>query len=804
MTDLRFAFRSLRRSPAFTLVAVLSLALGAGANTAIFSLVDSVMLKMLPVERPAELSFLQTRPIQAGGIRISMNLSNAAVSRMQHASPGSAIAYSYVENKVAAAVNGQSQPASAHFVSANYFSMLGVPAILGRTLGPDDDRPDARVAVLDFAYWRRRFGADRSIAGREMVIDGVPVTIVGVAAREFYGLSADAPAELMLPYATVAQIEGGHPSGDLPKPEHDAGTVVARHANAARLSEILRQTELEKAGDHPSADRLQTISKTGIDLIPASQGINRIRDQFSDPLKALMAVVGMVMLIACANIANLLTAKSAGRRREIAIRMSLGATRAILVRQLLTESLLLSAAGGALGILFAVWARDAIVSIAGVAVAPDWNVRIFAFTAGISILNAFLFGMAPAIRATRTDFVTPVKSGARRFGRVLVAAQIALSLALLIGAALFLSTFRNLNRVDLGYARDHTLLALIDPGAAGYKGSGVAQMYRQALERAAALPGVRSVSLMSDRLMTGRIRMSTVAVPGYTPQDREDPNNLWIIQNFVGPGFLSTAGMRRIAGRDFTERDDDRAAPVAIVNQSFADHFFSGSNPVGRTLSWGPGQKPVEVVGLVANIKYFGVRENAQDVAFAPLLQQADPPDQATLVIRSGADPVLLAPALRASLDDLKLPPSDITTMDAQVEHSLSQPHLLAILSTFFGILAVVLASIGLYGVLTYNVARRTGEIGIRMALGAQRGSILCMILSETGVVVVSGIAGGLAVAFAAARLLKSLLFGITPYDATSIGAAVVILACGALAAGLLPAHRASKVDPMEALRHVG
>jgi macrolide transport system ATP-binding/permease protein len=733
-----------------------------------------------------------------------MNLSNAAVRRMQQAAPDSAIAYSYVENKVSASVNGQSQPASAHFVSTNYFSMLGVPAILGRTLGPNDDRPDARVAVLDFAYWRRRFGGDRSIAGRAMVINGVPVTIVGVAAREFYGLSADAPAELMLPYATVAQIEAGHPSGDSPKPDHDAGTVVARHANAVQLSEILRQTEVEKAGGHPSADRLQTISKTAIDLIPASQGINRVRDQFSDPLKALMAVVGMVMLIACANIANLLTAKSAGRRREIAIRMSLGATRAILIRQLLTESLLLSMAGGALGIVFAVWARDAIVSIAGVTMAPDWNVRIFAFTAGISILNAFLFGMAPAIRATRTDFVTSVKSGARRFGRVLVAAQIALSLALLIGAVLFLSTFRNLNRVDLGYARDHTLLALIDPGAAGYKGPRVAQMYRQALDRAGALPGVRSVSLMSDRLMSGRIRMSTVTVPGYTPQNREDPNNLWIIQNFVGPGFLSTAGMHRIAGRDFTERDDDRAAPVAIVNQSFADHFFSGSNPVGRTLSWGPGQKPVEIVGLVANIKYFGVRESAQDVAFAALLQQTDPPDQATLVIRSGVDPVHLAPALRASLDDLKLPPSDITTMDAQVEHSLSQPHLLAILSTFFGILAVVLASIGLYGVLTYNVARRTGEIGIRMALGAQRGSILRMILSETGVVVVSGIAGGLAVAFAAARLLKSLLFGITPYDATSIGAAVAILACAALAAGLLPAHRASKVDPMEALRHVG
>jgi predicted permease len=801
MSDLRFALRSLRRTPAFTLVAVLSLALGAGANTAIFSLIDSVMLKMLPVDRPAELSFLQTKPVQAGAVRISMNLSNAAVRRMQQAAPQTPIAHAHVESKVSVSVNGQSEPASAHFVSNNYFSMLGVPAILGRILGPDDDNPNARVAVLDFAYFRRRFGADAHILGREIVINGVPVTIVGVTPREFYGLSADSPAELMLPYATLPQIEEGHPSGVAPKPDHDAGTVIARHPNAAQLSAILRETELERAGDHPSPDRLQTISKAAIDTIPASQGLNQIRDQFSDQLKALMAVVGMVMLIACANIANLLTAKSAARRREIAIRMSLGATRAILIRQLLTESFLLSLAGGAVGILFAIWARDAIVSLAGVTIAPDWNLRVLAFTAAISILNAFLFGLVPAFRATRSEPIVSIKRRGSGFGRVLVSAQIALSLALLIGAALFLATFRNANRVDLGYARDHILLTTIDPGAAGYKGARVTGLYRRALDRAAALPGVRSASLMSDRLMSGMIRISTVTVPGYTPQKSEDPNNLWVVQNYVGPNFLSTAGMHLISGRDFSNLDTTR--PVAIVNQAFANHFFAGSNPVGRTISWGPGQKPVEIVGLIANIKVFSVRDTgAQDVALVPLLQQTDPPDHATLVIRSAADPARLAPALRASLTDLKLPPSDIATMDSQVEHSLSQPHLLAILSTFFGILAVALASIGLYGVLTYSVSRRTTEIGIRMALGAQRSTILNMILSETAITVAAGIAGGLAISIGAARLVKSLLFGVTPTDATSILAAIAILASVALTAGLLPARRASRVDPMVALRH--
>jgi predicted permease len=799
MNDLSFALRTLRHSPAFTTIAILSLALGAGANTAIFSLIDTLLLRQLPVAHPADLYFLQTKPIEAGGVRISISISNGAVRRMQQANPD--IASSYEEDKLAVSLNGQSQPASAHFVSGNYFQTLGVPAILGRTLGPHDDRPSEHVAVIDFPYWRRRFGSDPSVVGREVVVNGVPFTIVGVTPRDFYGLSADTPADLMLPFATLPQIEAGHPSGESPKPRDPAGTVVARHPNAAQLSTILRQTELEKAGDHPSADRLQTISRIAIDLQPAAHGLNHIRDRFSDQLKVLMAVVAIVMLIACANLANLLTAKSAGRRREIAIRLSLGATRAILVRQLLTESLLLSLAGGALGILFAVWACDAIVAIAGVTISPDWNLRIFAFTLGISVLNALLFGTLPALRATSSDSYVATKGGrSRGLNGALVAAQIALSLALLIGAALFLSTFRNLNRVDLGYARDHILLATIDPGVAGYKGPRVAEIYREALGRAAAIPGVRSVSLMSERLMSGNIRMSTVAVPGYTLRPGEDLNNLWIIQNYVGPGFLSTSGMRLLAGRDFTDLDTTRL--VAVVNQSFADHFLGGQNPIGRTITWDREQKPVEIVGVVANIKYFGVQEGDQDVAFTPLLQQPDPPKQATLVLRSTLDPASLAPALRAKLDDLKLPVSDIGTMDAQVEHSLSQPHLLAILSTFFGALAVALASIGLYGVLSYGVARRTREIGVRMALGAQRGSILQMILSETFRVVALGIAAGLALAFSTARLLKSLLFGITPYDATSIIAAVAILSLAALAAGFLPAHRASKVDPMVALRH--
>jgi predicted permease len=817
MSDLRFAFRTLAQSPAFTLVAILSLALGAGANTAIFSLVDAVMLKMLPVDHPGELYFVNTKPMESGGVQVTMLLSNRALGHIRKQAHIVAAANSYDSNKLAVGVDGKVAATSGYFVSGNYFSTLGVNPVLGRAFGAADDRPDARVAVVGFGYWQSRFGGDPHVLGRAITANGVPFTIVGVAPRGFFGLSVDAPADVLLPYATLAQVDAGHASGETPSLDSSAGTLVVRlprgasmRAAETEITAILRQSELEKAGGEASNLALDAIRRAGVELSPAALGTSIVRMNFALPLKVLMGLVGLVMLIACANIANLLLAKGSARSREIAIRLSLGSTRWRLARQLLTESLLLSAAGGALGLLFALWAGDAILRVAGItSISPDWNLRVFAFTAGIVILNALLFGAAPAFRSTAIDFAAALK-GSRstgdasrsRFARSLVVAQIALSLSLVVGAGLFIKTFERLNHVDLGYARDHVLMAAVDLNAAGYPASRLAEAWRDTLARAAAIPGVRAATLSGDRLMAGFLSMGFITVPGYTPRNGENPQTLWVITNAVGPHFVSTAGMRLISGRDFDEADASRNA--AIVNQTFANHFFAGADPIGRTISFHGGKDPVEIVGLVANIKYFSMQNDDNDVVFQPLFHQSPPPSHANLILRTTLDPESLTPALREAVRavDSNLPLLEVATMDEQVSKSLSQPRLIAILSGFFGVLALALASIGLYGVLAFSVSRRTGEIGIRMALGARSETILNMILSETARLAVVGIAAGLAIAFAAARLVKSLLFGVTPYDATSMIVAVVVLVAAAFAAGWIPARRASKVDPMVALRH--
>jgi len=583
---------------------------------------------------------------------------------------------------------------------------------------------------------------------------------------------------------------------------------------AAELAAIFRQTSLESETSEPQ--RRAAIEKSWIELEPASQGFSRIRDRFSEPLKVMMVVVGLVMLIACANVANLLMAKASARQREIAIRLSLGSSRGRLVRQLLTESLLLSLLGGALGIAFAVWARDGIVYLAGAAaggaIPSGWNLRVFGFTAGVCILNALLFGIAPALRATGFDFVTALKSGrtGRAAGRlpiarVLVSAQVSLSLALLVGAVLFLGTFRNLGRIELGYDRHHELLVTLDPALAGYKGAAGRELYRQIIERVARIPGVRSASLMQSRILTGHIMMNSVFVPGYMPQPGEEARNLWAISNQVGAGFFGVSGMHLVSGRDFTEHDNDSAPKVAVINETMARHFFGDKDPIGQRIAWDRNEPPMRVAGVVRDIKVLGIQEGKQDLIFTPLAQTDAGGEAATLVTRTTGNPLRVAADVRAVIRsvDPKLPQYDVTTMETQLANSLSKERLLAILASAFGLLALGLAAIGLYGVLSYGVAQRTGEIGVRMALGAQRPSILWMILGETSRLVAFGIPIGLGFAIAGARALAGmrLLYGVTPADPWAISMAVAILVSVAPVAGWPPAQRASRVDPMVALR---
>ena len=815
MHDLRFALRTLFKNPGFSLVAILSLALGTGANTAIFSLIDAVMLRMLPVSHPEQLVFADTQAVQIGSIRVSRSISVSALDYLgQHASTVTGVASFRPEAKVAVGIDGQTDRAAAHFVSPVYYALLGVNPVRGRVLTAGDAQADGRVAVLSYGFWQRRLGASPAAIGKSITINNVPFTIVGITPPEFYGLSGDTPADLTVPFAMLAQVRAGKISSELPKPGDSAGVVFARliHGRpatqaAAELTTLLRQAESRTADQ----DALQQVSKLVLEFTPASQGLSRVRSRFSAPLKVLMAVVGLVLLIACANIANLLLAKSSARQREIAIRLSLGSSRWRLVRQLLTESMLLALCGGALGFVFAMWARDAIVRAASVPeMSLAWDLRVVGFTAGICLLNALLFGTLPALRATAIDFAAALKSslgnrtGRHTLGRSLVAAQVALSLALLMGAGLFLGTFRNLDRIDLGYARKDALLISVDPHLAGYRGARVAEFYKQATDRIAALPGVRSVSLMRDRLMSGNVYMSGVSVPGYTPKNGEDAQHMWIITNSVGSGFIRTAGMQLLHGRDFTDQDNQRSAKVAVVNEAMAMHFFDTPNAVGRKFFHDPAEPPVEIVGVVHDLKYMGVRDEKQDLIFEPALQSPEGPNQATLLIRTAAPPSSLVNPIRDAIRaiDPALPVYDILTIDQQVEKTLVMQRLLAILSAFFGALALTLAAIGLYGVLSYGIAQRTGEIGIRMALGAQPGMVLRMILSETARVVFAGVLAGIALALTGAHLVRSMLYGVTPTDATTLAAASAILLTCALFAAFLPARRASRVDPMVALRH--
>jgi predicted permease len=818
MNELRFALRTLRNNPGFALVAILSLALGTGANTAIFSLIDAVMLRMLPVSHPEELIFVGTNAVQMGAVRLSESITVSSLEYLQRETKSLASIGAVVSQaETAITMAGQTERSTVNAVSPNYFSALGVNAFLGRVLEPGDGKPGGRVALLSYAYWQRRFGGDPGILGRTIAINTVPFTIAGVTPREFYGISARTPADVMIPAATLPQVDAAAISAEFPKPDKAAGTVIGRLkpgvslAQAeAELTTLLRQALTQNAGISPA--RIQAITKISVEAKPASEALQSLRNQFSAPLEVLMTVVAIVLLIACANIANLLLAKAAGRQREIAIRMSLGSSRGRVVRQLLTESLLLAAAGGALGLLFAIWARDALIAAVGVAdAALAWNYRVIAFTAATCLASAVIFGTMPALRATALDFATAFKgaSGARgsgRFtvGRALVAAQVALSLALLMGAGLFLNTFRNLDRIDIGYARKDALLVTVDPQVAGYRGARLAELYREVLDEVAKIPGVRSVSRMRDRLMTGRLMMDSVFVPGYTPKSGEDINRMFVIANSVGPHFIATSGMRLLAGRDFAESDDLRSPKVAVINETMAHHFFEGGNAVGHQFANGPGEPLVEIIGIVGDLKYFAVREGKQDVMFLPALQGSDASSRATLVLRTSIEPSRIASAVRAAIRaiDASIPVYDLITVDQQVDKTLSLQRLLAWLSIFFGGLALLLAAIGLYGVLSYTVAQRTGEIGIRMALGAQPRTVLRMILGETARLIVAGVALGVVLALAGARLVKSMLFGVSDTDPASLAAAAAILLTFAFVAACLPARRASRVDPMVALRN--
>ncbi len=835
LQDLRFGFRVLRKNPGFTAVVVITLALGIGANTAIFTLIDALMFKSLPVDTPKQLVLYSD-----GGTRGFVGIGQGhydifSYPLYEHLRDNGApfegvAAFRTVLDRLDFRVQGlgENEPAQlawGRLVSGNYFSVLGVRAVLGRVLTPEDDRPEAApTAVISYSYWTRRFNNDRSVIGGVLNVNGILLTLAGVTPPEFFGESVESPlADFWLPVTLQPRLMPDR--GSLLKDsEVNWLNLVARLKPGVNMQQaqasvdvVFRQFLTERAGPRPSAEEGRRIHGSYIKLNPGVSGVSELRFLYSRPLHILMAVVALVLLIACANVANILLSRGAARRREISMRLAVGASRNRLLRQLLTESVLLGLLGGTVGVLFSTWGVMVLLKMVEggtgsipLDLTPD--PRVLGFTFAVSLFTGILFGLVPAYRATRVDLANFLRSGTSgasprsqwNLSKSLVVSQVALSLLLLVCAGLLLRTLRNLAMQNFGFNQEHVLEVGIDPRIAGYKQDQLNPLYQALLARMDTLPGVRVASLSLYSPMSSDNWSGQISVQGYFPPHNEGADCQWV---WVGPNYAETEGMTLMLGRDIGPGDAKGAPKVAVVNESFAQHYLANQTPIGHRFSMDVPAKAfeIEIVGVVKNFKFNDPRQDYWPVAFLPLAQAEGPASYAAyLEIRTTADSTSTAGSVRRVIQDVdkNLPVTSIHTLSEQVKDRLNKEYLIARLSSLFGILALVLACVGLYGVQAYGVARRTNEIGIRMALGAHRRRVLWMVLRESLALVGIGVAIGLPMAFAATRLISSQLYGVNPTDPSTMTAATVLLAAIAVFAGYIPARRATKVDPMVALRY--
>jgi len=809
--DIVFGMRLLARNFGVTATVVLSLALGIGANAAIFSVVDAVLFRMLPVRNAEELVLLEDGSFSYP-VFLHFRDHNQAFSGLL-ASAGVI--------RLSVEVNGQSELAEGQFVSGNYYSVLGTTAIVGRTLTEEDDVPGGHaVAVISHAYWNRRFGLDYSVIGKPISLNGIPFTIVGVTAPEFFGFKPGSSPDISVPIVTQPDI--WKDVGSLVDSSRIGWlTVMGRlksHMTAERARaelDVLYQQILTEAIASSPPDQAPQLTKElatrKVKLTPGSKGLAALRKQFSKPLLVLMTVVGLVLLIACVNVAGLLLARGSARRKEIAVRLGLGASRRRLLQQLMTESMLLAVFGGALGLLFAYWGKELLMSMlftGSVSTKLDirLDTRVLGFTGIVSVLTGLLFGLVPAFRATRLDLAPALKGSARSLARVgprlgiaraLVVCQVGLTLILLIAAGLFLRTFQNLNTFYPGFHSQNVLLFSVDPHLIGYPSTRMASLYKQLVERVHTVPGVESASLAWSNPMASIRRTRHISVTGLSP--RSDSSDLAVRTIPIGPRYFETLGIPLLRGRDFGLEDSEKARRVAVVNQAMASYYFPNDSPIGKRFELG-GSGATEIIGVVRDSKYDNLREEAQRVVYLPFLQ--DQLSGMTLVVRAVSNPSSLISAIRHEIHtiDNRLPVFDVKTLEQQVDGSMVQERLIATLSGVFGVLALLLASIGLYGIMSYAVVSRTIEIGIRIAIGASQQSVLWMVLRETLILVLAGIVIGLPGALGTGRLISSLLFGLSARDPGTIVTAILVLLIVAGFAGYLPARRASHLNPVRVL----
>jgi predicted permease len=817
--DIRYSIRILLRSPAFALVAILSLALGIGANTAIFSIVNSLLLRSLPVRAPEQLVIVEggswTNPIWEQ-------------IRDHHAGLfGGAAAWG--EDRFDLASGGVSDSVDGLWTSGNFFDVLGTPAILGRTFGPDDDRrgggPAGPVAVIGYKFWQRHYGGAADVIGRPLTINRVTFTVIGVTGPEFVGPIVGRSYDVAVPLGDEPLVRGKESFLDgrstwwldillrmKPGQTIDQATLALRGAQPQ-----IRQATLPGW----DAQALKEYLGTPFVLQPAAGGSSQFRNQYREPLLIILAIVGLVLLIACANIANIMLARANARRHELGLRIALGASRWRIARQLLTESLLLSVLGAALGLVFAAWGSALLVAQLStfrenvfLDISLDW--RVMAFTAGVSIATALLFGMVPAFRAGRVEPNDALKeqsrtvSGERRMiGQPLVVVQVALSLVLVVAAGLFLRSFAALAMQNVGFDRDALLVVNLDVLKSGVEPADRPRLLEQVLAATAQVPGVARAGLSAIPPMSGMGWNNFVEVPGGAKVSQRD-SVVWF--NAVTPGWFATYGTTLVNGRDFTATDRKGAPAVVIVNQAFVTKFLPGANPLGRTLrqpsyGFGGNDQPVptwQIVGVVANAAYRTPREPDPPTLYLPFDQsEMREAPFATLTVRSALDnPALLTKSVAAAIGTVN-PRLALTflPMTEQISGLVVRERLVAMLAGFFGGLALLLAAIGLYGITSYGVSRRRTEIGIRMALGADAAAVVRLVLSRAALLVGLGVVIGAALSLWASTFVASLLYGLTPRDPiTLVGAAATLAAVGAFAAWL-PARRAARIDPIEVLR---
>ena len=812
--DLRFGARMLLKHKGFTFVAVLSLALGIGANTAIFSLVDAVLLKLLPVKNPQELVALDSFNHRGE----QRNFSHPVFTSLRMNTQAFSGIFAAVDGTTTMEVTGpelslQPENADVQLVSGEYFQVLGVEAVVGRAItSADDQSPGAHpVAMLSYSFWQRRCGGDVSVIGQTIRVKDHPFTVIGVTPRGFFGEAVGRAPDIWAPLMMEPVLDRGFSYlGDantgwlriMARLEPGISERQAETALTLSLEQLKTDsTDLGKSARH--------IAK--IEVSQGGQGLPEFRKRFAQPLRILMAVVGLVLLIACANIANLLLARGTARQKEVAVRLAIGAGRFRLIRQFFTESLLLAGAGGALGLLFAWFGSRVLLTLVSEDSVPlpidlTPNIRILGFTLALSLFTALLFGLAPAIIITRQEVSAALKGTASvrprlSLSRPLVVVQVAVSLLLLSGAGLFVQTLRNLRTVNLGFAAEQVIQARINPQASGYKPEQLPGLYQRLHERLNSASGVRSASLSSNGFRTGSSRTCCIAVEGYTHRADEDRE----IQTFsVTPGYFDTIGLPLLMGRDFSPQEVSTkpgdSPKVAIINETMARYYFGEASPLGRRFGWGDQsvKYDFEIVGVVKDANYGNLRGRTRSLIY--FLAQGG----TLLVVRAAEESSGLLAAIRQEIQavDKSLEIVGIQTAPQLLSQALIQEQMLAKLSSFFSLLALLLACIGLCGLMSYDVARRTREIGIRMALGARGLNVLTMVLRETLLLVVIGLVIGLAAAVSTMKLIDALLFGLQPTDPLTLTLATLLLLVVAALAGSIPARRAARVDPMVALRH--